>query len=138
MDYDVFLQEVRQRTGITSDEQAVDAARAVATTLLVCLPGTLAREVKSRLPDALCPASDSWEEEPGEPMTVSEFLMCIAEGEGYLVLTACRYAHAVLQMLVPSLGPDLLQRVRAEMPAEFDELWDASPAQSHMHQPVAA
>jgi uncharacterized protein (DUF2267 family) len=137
MPYETFIQEFRQRTGLTSNLESIDAARAVVETLGECLPGILAGEVESHLPCALRPRDDRKEWSEGERLSVSEFLLRIARREGADESTAFCHTQAVLQMLGASLGLELTERVRAELPREFDEFWGADPAQAHMHQSMA-
>ncbi len=137
MTYEMFLQEVRQRTGLTSNLESVDAARAVLQTFFECLPGVLACEVASHLPCALRSDFRYREQNPGERLTVTEFLLHVAEREGVTDATAFCHSQAVFQMLGASLGLELLERVRVELPMEFDEFWGTDPAHVHMHQSVA-
>jgi uncharacterized protein (DUF2267 family) len=136
MQYETFVQEVRLRTGLKSNWEAIDAARAVLETLFECLPGALAEDVAAHLPCNLRSGLNSLQYTSGEQMTVREFLSRVARREGTADAAAFCHAQAVLQMLGAALGFDLLERVRAEMPTEFDELWGVDPARAHMHQPV--
>ncbi len=137
MQYETFVHEARERTGLASNCETIDAVRAVVETLLECLPGVLVREVASRLPSALESGQGRAEWTPGERLTVPEFLLRVARREGADDSTAFCHAQAVLQMLGASLGYELLERMRAELPTEFDTFWGADPARTHMHQPVA-
>jgi uncharacterized protein (DUF2267 family) len=137
MQYEMFVQELRQRTGLGSNSHAIDAARAVLETIFECLPGAMASEVAAHLPGSLRADLRRLEFTPGEMMTVSEFLKRIARREGVSEPDAFCHAQAVLQMLAGSLGYDLVERVRAELPREFDRFWGMAPALANMHQPVA-
>jgi uncharacterized protein (DUF2267 family) len=137
MQYETFVQEVRQRTGLGSNWKATDAAKAVLETIFECLPGALASEVAPHLPGSLRADLRRLEFTPGEMMTVSEFLERIARREGVAEPLAFCHAQAILQMLAGALGYDLVERVRAELPREFDQFWGADPARANMHQPVA-
>ena len=138
MQYDTFIHEVRDRTGLTSSLDAIDAARAVLETLFECLPGALCREVAARLPGALRFGLDTPEWTQGERLTLREFLSRISRRENMAIEDGTEFCHAqaVLQMLGASLGFSLLERVRAELPTDYDELWGADPARVHMHQAV--
>jgi uncharacterized protein (DUF2267 family) len=85
---------------------------------------------------------------PGERLSLGEFLERVARREGRggstgtedtedtADVSAFCHAQAVLQMLGASLGYTLVERVRAELPLEFDALWGVDPLKAHMHQPV--
>lgn len=137
MHYETFLHELRLRTGLKSNWEAIDAASVVLETLFECLPGTLAGEVAHHLPGSLRSGLRSLDYTPGERLTVREFLQRVADRNGIPVSAAFCHVQAVLQMLGASLGLELLERVRAELPGEYDEFWGIDPARAHMHQPVA-
>ena len=137
MHYEMFVQEFRERTGLISNLEAIDAAKAILVTLFECLPGVLTREVELHLPCALRSDSRIAEWTPGERLMPSEFLLRVARRTGTSESVAFCHAQAILQMLGACLGFDLQERVRAALPTEFEEFWGADPARSHMHQPVA-
>ena len=135
MPYETFVHEVRQRTGLDTNGEAIDAAEAVLQTLFECLPGALSSEVVSHLPCALHGIEGAaWT--LGESLTVPEFLQRVSERESGTEAAAFCHSQAVFQMLGAALGLELLERVRAEIPPAFDEFWGADPARVHMHQMV--
>ncbi|MES2460597.1 MAG: DUF2267 domain-containing protein [Armatimonadota bacterium] len=135
MEFETLVREVQQRTGITTHREAIDAARAVLETLFVSLPGALAQEVAAHLP---CSLRFDYRAEfaPGERLTAAEFLARVDRREGVADGAAFCHAQAVFQMLGGLLGLELLERVRAELPLEYDQFWGRDPVQAHMHQPV--
>jgi uncharacterized protein (DUF2267 family) len=138
MQFEEFVNEVQQRTGAASHLEAIEAIRAVLATLSECLPGALANELAAQLPLAAGDDLRRQEWQPGERLTVSEFVLRVSQREGIPVAKARDHTHAVLHRLTQEVGPGLFERVHAELPADFESLSDVgAPGQVHMHQPVA-
>jgi uncharacterized protein (DUF2267 family) len=140
MQSEEFMREVRLHTGLSTNEEARVAVKAVLETLFECLPDLLACEVAARLPDIV--RGDEWMSGErvtalGERLSATEFGQRVGWREGIGSAAAFHHAQAVLPLLAAPLGTRLFERVRAELPLEFAAFWEDEVQQAHMHQPVA-
>jgi uncharacterized protein (DUF2267 family) len=136
--FEEFATEIRRRCAeLASNVEAVEAIRAVLSTLSECLPGGVANELAAQLPVAAGDGLRREEWKPGEQLTLSEFLLRVSQRAGVPESEGRACAEAVMSLLRRAADPDTFDRLRAELPADYDALWGQDPGQVHMHQPVA-
>ena len=116
MQYEEFIDRVRQRAGFGSSSEAAEATRATLTTLGEYLVGGEGLDLASQLPQGL--AEHIRREPPNRPMIYSfpDFLQEVGEREGVNADVAKVHAKAVSEGEV--------EDVRRQFPSEFDPLFE--------------
>jgi len=122
MKYNAFVTEVQQRLELATQGDAVRASRAVLTSLGERLQADEATDLASPLPmeiDCYLRAADS-----GQRFSFEEYLDRVGEREGVETRTALHHAQRVVELVSEVVPSGELKQVRAQLPADFDELFD--------------
>jgi len=122
MKYNAFVTEVQQRLELATQGDAVRASRAVLTSLGERLQADEATDLASPLPmeiDRYLRAADS-----GPRFSFEEYLDRVGEREGVETRTALHHAQRVVELVSEVVPSGELKQVRAQLPADFDELFD--------------
>lgn len=119
MDYDEFLNGVRQRTELDSDT-AARVTRATLQTLGDRLSVGQAADMAERLHPAL--QMDLRTETNAEGLDLEEFARRVAERAGVRRDDALRYAAGVFATLGDAVGPKEIADMAAEFPVEYTPL----------------
>jgi uncharacterized protein (DUF2267 family) len=134
MDYEHFIGTVKEKSGISDDQEAHRATCQTLHTLAQRIsPGEaddLAQQLPERLRDCMTP------EAPLESFDVDEFIRRIEEYLGADHSTAEREARAVLAALYAAVGPGEFSDMRAQLPEDFHQLLDEAVAQAPPPQPL--
>jgi uncharacterized protein (DUF2267 family)/ribosome-associated translation inhibitor RaiA len=124
--YEEFLTEVRRDAALSSDDDAVRAARAALQTLGERLSGGEARDLARHLPERLRPMLHDGEQP--EAFGIDEYLQRVARREGVEEPVAARHALAVFTALGRAVGEDELGDMEAQLPKDFRGLLAAAEA----------
>jgi uncharacterized protein (DUF2267 family) len=122
MKYNAFVTEVQKRLELATQGDAVRASRAVLTSLGERLQADEATDLASPLPmeiDRYLRAADS-----GQRFSFEEYLDRVGEREGVETRTALHHAQRVVELVSEVVPSGELKQVRAQLPADFDELFD--------------
>jgi uncharacterized protein (DUF2267 family) len=122
--YEEFIDRVRQRAGLGSFSEAEEATRATLTTLGEYLVDGEGLDLASQLPQGL--AEHLQREPPNRPMIYSfpDFLQEIGEREGVNTDEASDHTRAVVSVLQEAVSEGEMDDVRRQFPSEFDPLFD--------------
>jgi uncharacterized protein (DUF2267 family) len=130
LDYASFITAVEQEAGVPREE-ADRATRATLETLGERISGGEARDLAERLPRELRPVVVHGEQ--AEPFGRDEFIRRVAVREGVNDGAAEAHAEAVFAALGRTAGPDEIEEVAAQLPADLRRM--LSVAEAH---PVGA
>ncbi len=124
MQYEEFIDRVRQRAGFGSSSEAEEATRATLTTLGEYLVEGEGLDLASQLPQGL--AEHLRQQPPNRPMVYSfpDFLQQIGEHEGVNTDEASAHARAVVSVLREAVSEGEMDDIRRQFPSEFDTLFD--------------
>jgi uncharacterized protein (DUF2267 family) len=122
--YEEFIDRVRQRVGFGSSSKAEVDTRETLTTLGEYLVGCKGLDLASQLPQGL--AENLRREPPNRPMIYSfpDFLQEIGEREGVNTDEALAHARVVVSVLQEAVSEGEMDDVRRQFPSEFDPLFD--------------
>ena len=123
MQYEEFIDRVRQRAGLGSSSEAETATQATLTTLGEYLVGGEGLDLAAQLPQGL--AEHLRREPPDRPMIYSfpDFIQEIGEREGVNGDEARAHARTVVSVLQEAVSEGEMQDVRRQFPSEFDPLF---------------
>ena len=130
MEYNEFLNQVQQRGDLNSHDEAEDAVHTTFTTLARRLPESTTTQIMSLLPPELARYFKEAPAEAVEPFTLDSFFQRVNEEEGIDMPTASQYVRAVMDALRQSLSPEQYQRLRADLPEEFNSMFDTGGEQA--------
>lgn len=123
MQYEEFVEGVRQRAGMESFEEAERAARSTLSALGKALPEAEATQLSEQLPEVL---GDQLRSQPSEPEKVSnptDFLHRVGQSEGAPAPEVEGHVRAVMAVLGEAAGPDRMQSLRSQLPDSFFRLF---------------
>jgi uncharacterized protein (DUF2267 family) len=120
MEYEEFIEVVRQSSGGLSAETAERATQATLQTLAERLPRDEDRHILQELPAELHPWIHT--ETAPEKLGLDEFLDRVAKREGTDTETALRHARAVFFALGRALSADVVAHMTAVLPRRLDPL----------------
>jgi uncharacterized protein (DUF2267 family) len=124
--YEEFVEQVQTRGYMEDRAEAQTATRATLTTLAECLDERESYDLAAQLPQEL--AEHLFHEGAGAEASPSleEFVDRLNErdGEGDSQ-RAVYHARVVIEVLGYALGQDEIERIRSQLPGEFDPLFDA-------------
>lgn len=127
---DEFVSAIGNSTALPTD-RARTAARATLTVLGERVAGGETRDLAAQLPGSLADAlPDSG---AGQRFGVSEFYRRVArvEGAGCTPQQARQHARATATALAGSVTGGELSHLRAQLPAEYDDLFSTGPVHHH-------
>ncbi len=124
MQYEEFVERVRQRAELTSFERAEAASRAIIAMLGKYLTGDGGRlDLASQLPQGLAEHLE-WQSPMGDRISsYNDFLQRVGESEGVRFEEAEAHARAVMDVLREVIGEGDMEKVRRQFPGEFAPLF---------------
>jgi uncharacterized protein (DUF2267 family) len=134
MKHDEFIGQVQHRAQLGSRGQAERATRVTLETLAERLAGGEAKDLAAQLPLEIGEhLTDQWSA-IGERFSLEEFFRRVSLREGVDLPDAIFHARAVIEVLSEAVSKGEMDDVRAQLPAEFDRLFEAG---STGHMPEA-
>ncbi|HEX8267362.1 MAG TPA: DUF2267 domain-containing protein [Pyrinomonadaceae bacterium] len=128
MQYQEFIQRVRERTYIDSDEEALTLIRATLETLGEHQAGSAPVQLASQLPEQIAEFitnQNSGTKSDGEDFGVQEFVRRVGErakiGEAN---TAALFASSVLAVLQDAVSREEFDKMRGTFPSEYNTLFE--------------
>src|SRR5690348_11188998 len=104
MKYEEFVSKVRNRAGLTTQEQAVLAARATLEALAERLEGHEVEHLAAQLPPELGLYLQLTNEEKGEGFSLDEFFQRVSRREGVNLVDAEYHARVVLALIAETVS----------------------------------
>ncbi len=123
MQYQEFVDQVRQRGGLDSFERAEAATQATLTTLGEYLSGGEGLNLASQLPQGIAEILHQQPPDRSKIFSLNDFLQMIGEQEGVGIEEAEAHARAVVSVLEEAVTEGEMQDVRRQFPSEFDGLF---------------
>jgi uncharacterized protein (DUF2267 family) len=134
MKHDEFIGQVQHRARLSSRGEAERATRVTLETLAERLAGGEAKDLAAQLPRELGEHLRGGWSGIGERFSLDEFFRRVSVREGVELPEAVFHARAVLAVLSEAVSQGEMNDVRAQLPAEFDQLFEVG---SPGHRPVA-
>ena len=125
MKYDAFIGQVQHLARLSSRGEAERAVRATLETLAGRLAGGEANDLASQLPSEIAIHLRKYGAGIGERFSLKEFFQRVSDREGTNLPEAIFHARAVMEVLGSAVTPGEIADVRAQLPAEFDQLFEA-------------
>ena len=119
MQYEEFVEGVRQRGDLGTYEEAESATRSVLAALGKALPEAEATQLSEQLPEGLADRLRSQPSEPEKLSNPNDFLHRVGQGEGVRAPDAEAHVRAVMAVLGEAAGPDRMQSLRSQLPSDF-------------------
>ncbi|PLS85535.1 MAG: DUF2267 domain-containing protein [Actinobacteria bacterium] len=126
MNYDEFIEEVRERGHMGSREEAEKATRATLRPLAERLRGGEAKDLASQLPPEIAEHLEHERAGAGESFSLDEFFERVCErDEGVDLPRAVYHARVVVDVLGEAITRGEIEDVRSQLPAEYGPLFKA-------------
>ena len=126
MRYDEFIEQVQARGYMEDRAEAQTATRATLKTLAESLDERESYDLAAQLPQELAEHFRHKGAGAEESPSLDEFIDRLNERDGEANRQRAVYhARVVIEVLGYALGQDEIERVRSQLPAEFDPLFDA-------------
>jgi uncharacterized protein (DUF2267 family) len=125
MKHDEFIRQVQHRARLSSRGEAERATHATLETLAERLTGGEAKDMASQLPHELGQHLRRDWSGTGERFSLEEFFQRVSVREGVELPEAVSHARAVIEVLSEAVSKGEMDDVRAQLPAEFDRLFEA-------------
>jgi uncharacterized protein (DUF2267 family) len=125
MKHDEFIGQVQHRARLSSRGEAERATRATLQTLAERLAGGEAEDLAAQLPLEIGHHLRGPWSAQGERFSLSEFFRRVSLREGVDPSAAVFHARAVIEVLSEAVSTGELDDVRAQLPAEFERLFEA-------------
>lgn len=122
MEYEIFLQKVQDRAGLTGPDEADRVARATVEALGELLVDHDRRRLAEHLPDPLARALRDGE--PGQDFELDDFYARVQRREGVTLGFGVEHAQAVCQALTEVLGDEMTIYLVRRLPADFEPLFE--------------
>jgi uncharacterized protein (DUF2267 family) len=133
MKHDAFIGQVQHRAHLSSRGAAERATRVVLETLAERLAGGEAGNLAAQLPPEIGEHLRNYRLLSGERFSLDEFYQRVSQGESVDLPEAVFHARVVIEVLGEAVSPGEMTDVRAQLPAEFDRLFEAGSS-GHMPQ----
>lgn len=128
MQYQEFIQRVRERTYIDSDEEALTLIRTTLETLGEHQAGSASAQLAAELPEQIAEFitnQNSGTESDGEAFGVQEFIRRVGERAGIgEANTAALFASSVLAVVQDAVSREEFDKMRSTFPAEYNALFE--------------
>jgi uncharacterized protein (DUF2267 family) len=125
MKHDEFIGQVQYRAHLSSRGEAERATRATLETLAERLAGGEANDLASQLPLEIAEHLRGEWSGMGEHFSLDEFFQRVCRREVVDLPKAVYHARAVMEVLSEAVSKGEMDDVRAQLPAEFDRLFEA-------------
>jgi uncharacterized protein (DUF2267 family) len=126
MQHDQFIGQVQHRAQLSSRGDAERAVRATLETLAERLTGGEAKDLAAQLPRELGEHLRRATFDSSLHLSLREFYRRVAEREGVDVAKAAYHARVVVEVLGEAVSLGEMRDVRAQLPAEFDPLFEGT------------
>ena len=123
MQYQEFIEQVRQRGELASFGEAEAATRATLTTLGEYLTGGEGLDLASQLPQGLAAILRQEPPDRSKIFSLNDFLQRVGEEERVGIEKAEAHARAVMGVLEEAVTEGEMDDVRRQFPSEFDPLF---------------
>ena len=123
MRYDEFVGQVQHRARLGTEGDAVRAIHATLETLGERLFGGEAHNLAAQLPVEI--GAYLKRAEGGESFDLDEFFDRVSMREGVDLPVAVYHARVVMEVLTEAVSPGVLDKVRDQLPDEYDKLFQA-------------
>ena len=124
MQYEEFIEQVRQRAALASTAEAEEAARATLTVLGEYLSGGEGLDLASQLPQGLAEVLRQQPPDRSMVFSLNDFVQLVGEEEGVGDGGALAHARAVVGVLGEAVSRGEMEDVRRQFPSEFDPLFE--------------
>lgn len=124
MKADEFIKEVKERAGLSSREEAIEATHATLSVLGERLFGGERDHLAAQLPSEL--QSFLMEAEGSSKFDVDEFFVRISEEENCAVDEAVEHAQAVINVLCDAVTAGEIDDLKAQLPKDIAELFEGT------------
>ncbi len=128
MKHDEFIGQVQHRARLSSRGAAERATRATLEILAERLAGGEAKDLAAQLPPELAEHLRGGWSAMGERFSLEEFFRRVSQREGVDLPEAVFHARAVIEVLSEAVSQGEMDDVRAQLPAEFNRLFEAGSA----------
>lgn len=125
MKHDVFIGQVQHRAHLSSRGEAERATRVTLETLAERLAGGETKDLASQLPPEIAEHLRGKGAGTGERFSLNEFFRRVSNREGVDFPDAVFHARAVVDVLCDAVSPGEIKDIRAQLPDEFDRLFEA-------------
>lgn len=126
MKYSEFLGTVQNQARLGTESDAVSAVRATFETLGERLAGGQAGHVAAQLPEEL--GYYLRQADKDERFELHTFYERVSEREGVDLPDAVYHAKVVMKVLAEATSPGEMRDLRAQLPAEYEDLFDLNGA----------
>jgi uncharacterized protein (DUF2267 family) len=123
--YEEFIDQVRQRAGLASRAEAERAARSTLTVLGEYLAGGEGLDLASQLPQGLAEILRRQPPDRSMIFSLSDFIQRVGEEEGVDSEEALAHARVVMGVLGEAVSEGEMEDVRRQFPSEFDPLFES-------------
>ena len=123
MQYQEFVDRVRQRAGLASFAEAEAATQATLTTLGEYLTGGEGLDLAAQLPQGLAELLRRQPPERSMIFSLNDFLQRVGEEEGVGIEEASSHTRAVMGVLEEAVTEGEMDDVRRQFPSEFYPLF---------------
>ena len=123
MQYQEFVDRVRQRAGLASFAEAEAATQATLTTLGEYLTEGEGLDLAAQLPQGLAELLRRQSPERSMIFSLNDFLQRVGEEEGVGIEEASAHARAVMGVLEEAVTEGEMDDIRRQFPSEFDPLF---------------
>ena len=124
MQYEEFIEQVRQRTALASAAEAEEAARATLTVLGEYLSGRQGLDLASQLPQRLAEVLRQQPPDRSMIFSLNDFVQLVGEEERVSDGEALAHACAVMGVLGEAVSGGEIEDVRRQFPGEFGPLFE--------------
>ena len=129
MQYDEFIGQVQHRAQLASSGEAVAATRATLETLAERLAGGAPDNLAAQLSPEIARFLVDWTPLAGESFDRNEFFHRVNRREGNFDLPkSMHHARVVIGVLCEAVSEGEVQKIRAQLPSEFDPLFEPNGA----------
>lgn len=129
MQHDRFIGLVQNRARLASRGEAEVVTRAVLETLAERLAGNEADNAAAQLPQGLADYMRHDYAGTGTPYSLNEFFKVISLREGKEIPQAVYHTRVVMEVLREAISDGEIKDIKAQLPPEFDRLFDGSRGQ---------
>jgi uncharacterized protein (DUF2267 family) len=124
LQYEEFIEQVRQRAAVASSGEAETATRATLMVLGEYLSGGEGLDLASQLPQGLAEILRRQPPDRSMIFSLNDFVQLAAEEERVSFEEALTHIRAVMGVLEEAVSVDEMEDVRRQFPSEFDPLFE--------------
>jgi uncharacterized protein (DUF2267 family) len=116
-----FIKQVKERAGLNSREEAIEATHATLSVLGERLFGGERDDLAAQLPQEL--QAFLMEAKDGEKFDIDEFFLRVSEEEDCEIEEAVEHAQAVIEVLCDAVTAGEIEDIKSQLPKDFAELF---------------